>query len=228
LNKQSVSKTQSPKAERARAAILAVAENHFSRLGFAATRLEDIAEELGLTRAALFYYFKDKQTLYDVMIADSFSTLTNRLVELINSTDHTISERLEMAIGAWVDAVVSRPNLARLVMRFVADGIDRPAQRIFVGNEQIPMKFFQLFEEGRKTGELKPLYDDPFHAASAILGNTVFYAAALSALLPNQFEPLDPAQIEIHRREALHSARRLLGITSVADTARKAKSRKKS
>ena len=228
MNELPVSKTQKPKAERAKAAILSVAENHFSRLGFAATRLEDIAEELGLTRAALFYYFKDKQTLYNAMIADSFSSLANKLVELIESTDHTISERLEMAIGAWVDAVVSRPNLARLVMRFVADGIEQPAQRIFVNNEQIPMKFFQLFEEGRKTGELKPLYEDPFHVASAILGNTVFYAAALSALLPNQFEPLDPAQVEIHRSEALHAARRLLGISSVPETAKKAKAKKRS
>lgn len=227
MNALSARKTQKPKAERTKAAILAVAENHFSRLGFAATRLEDIAEELDLTRAALFYYFKDKQTLYDAMIADSFSGLADKLEAAIEATDHTVSERLELAIGAWVDSVVSRPNLARLVMRFVADGIEQPAQRIFVKNQSIPMRFFQLFEDGRKSGELKPLYDDPFHAASAILGNTVFYAAALSALLPNQFEPLDPAQVAIHRQEALHSARRLLGISSAASTPTKTKAKSK-
>lgn len=200
------------KAERTKAAILTAAENHFSSLGFAATRLEDIAEELGITRAALFYYFKDKQMLYDAMIADAFGGLTDQLEAIIESSTGTASERIELAVGAWVDSVVARPNLARLIMRFVADGVDKPAQRVFVGNEQIPVKYFQLFEQGRKTGELKPLHDDPFHAASAILGNTVFYVAALSALLPNQFEPLAPAQAAAHREEALHSARRLLGI----------------
>lgn len=212
MNTRATKKPSSSKAERTKAAILAAAESHFSRLGFAATRLEDIADELGMTRAALFYYFKDKQMLYDAMVADSFSTLANTLVQLIDAPNRSISERLELAVEAWVDAVVSRPNLARLVMRFVADGVDQPTLRIFMGNEQIPAKFFQLFQQGRKSGELKPLHDDPLHAASAILGTTVFYVSALAALLPNQFEPLDPVQVAVHRREALHSARRLLGI----------------
>lgn len=217
---RNVSKTNTSKAERSRAAILAAAENHFARLGFAATRLEDIADELGMTRAALFYYFRDKQALYDAMIADSFGTLASRLEEVLVSGSNTISERLELAVGAWVDAVVSHPNLARLIMRFIADGIDQPAQRIFIENEQTPAKFFGLFAEGRATGELKPLHDDPFHAASAIIGTTVFYVAALTALMPNNhFEPLDPEQVAIHRREALHSARRLLGISTGAKAA---------
>lgn len=209
---QATIKTGSAKAERTKAAILAAAGNHFSRLGFAATRLEDIAEELGMTRAALFYYFKDKQMLYDAMLADAFSPLTNTLLALLEDCEHSIAERLLMAVEAWVDSVVARPNLARLIMRIVADGLDQPALRIFMGNEQIPARFFQLFQEGRQRGELKPLHDDPLHAASAILGTTVFYVSALAALLPNQFEPLNPEQVAAHRSEALHSARHLLGI----------------
>lgn len=212
MNTHATTKTTLSKAERTKAAILAAAEHHFSRLGFAATRLEDIADELGMTRAALFYYFKDKQMLYDAMIADAFSSLTTTLLALIEDNERNIAERLEQAVGAWVDTMVSRPNLARLIMRFVADGIDQPAMRIFIGNEQIPAKFFQLFREGRLRGEIKPLHDDPLHAASAILGTTVFYVSALTALLPNHFEPLDPEQVAVHRHEAIASARRLLGI----------------
>lgn len=215
MSKRTAAKTISSntKAERTRAAILTAAENHFSRLGFAATRLEDIADELGLTRAALFYYFKDKQTLFDAMIADAFSSLTSRLNDLLEPGCGSITQRLELAASAWIDAVMTRPNLARLILRFIADGIEHPAQRIYSENEQIPQKFFELFEEGRRTGELKPLDDDPFHSASAIIGTTVFYAAALSSLVPNkQFEPLGPAQAAAHRRQALHLLRGLLGI----------------
>lgn len=213
-----------PKAERTRAAILAAAENHFSRLGYAATRLEDIADELGMTRAALFYYYKDKQMLYEAMIADAFGELTGKLETLLDS-DGSIAKRIESATAAWVDAVMARPSLARLIMRFVADGFEQPVQRIFVNNEELPMRYFQLFAEGRKSGELNPLHDDPFHAASAILGTTVFYAAAMSALVPDrQFHPLDPEQAAIHRREALHSARRLLGIKNAS---RSTKTKKK-
>jgi TetR/AcrR family transcriptional regulator len=212
MSKQSAAKANPlpSKAERSRAAILAAAENHFSRLGFAATRLEDIADELGLTRAALFYYFKDKQTLYDAMIADAFGGLASQLNELLAPGSNSISRRIELAAEAWVDAVVARPNLARLILRFIADGVDQPLQII---SHEIPQRFFELFEEGRKSGELKPLDPDPFHSASALIGTTVFYAAALSSLIPDkQFEPLDPTQAAAHRKQALHLLRTLLGI----------------
>jgi TetR/AcrR family transcriptional regulator len=111
---------------------------------------------------------------------------------------------------------VNRPTLARLILRFVADGIEHPAQRIFINNEDVPAKFWALFDEGRRTGKLNPLHDDPFHAASAVIGTTVFYVGALAALVPHgQFEPLAPEQIAAHKREVLHATRRLLGI---ADT----------
>lgn len=220
MSKISSSKTNTSKAERSKTAIIAVAENHFSRFGFAATRLEDIAEELGLTRAALFYYFRDKQMLYDAMVAESFGDLASKLGVLLESDDLSVSERLERAVVAWVDSVVARPNLARLIMRFVADGIDEPARRIFAQNNLVPMKFFGLFQEGRESGELQPLHEDPFHAASAIIGTTVFYVAAVTALVPgSHFEPLDPEQVAVHRQEALRSARRLLGIKDRGEAA---------
>ena len=215
MSKQSAAKanTSKSKSERSKAAILAAAEHHFSRLGFAATRLEDIADELGLTRAALFYYFSDKQTLYDAMIVDAFGSLATKLDDILASSSGTIAERIEMAAEAWVDTIVNRPTLARLILRFVADGIEHPAQRIFINNEDVPAKFWALFDEGRRTGELNPLHDDPFHAASAVIGTTVFYVGALAALVPHgQFEPLAPEQIAAHKREVLHATRRLLGI----------------
>ncbi|MEE2732067.1 MAG: TetR/AcrR family transcriptional regulator [Pseudomonadota bacterium] len=221
--KQASTRTRrtAPKAERTKASILSVAENYFSKLGFAATRLEDIADELGMTRAALFYHFKDKQMLYDAMVAEAFSALNERLEAILGSESKTVVERLELAIDAWVDSVVSRPNLARLILRFVADGTDQPTQKVFVSDQLVPAKYFQLFHEGRENGELSPLHDDPIHVASTILGTTVFYVAALSALLPNQFEPLEPEQVEVHRQETLYSARRLLGIQTKTRRKRK-------
>jgi TetR/AcrR family transcriptional regulator len=171
---------------------------------------------VGLTRAALFYHFRDKQTLYDAMIVDAFGSFATKLDSILTSSGGSIAERIQMAVEVWVDTIVNRPTLARLILRFVADGIAQPWQRIFLDNEQIPAKFFSLFEEGRRTGELNPLHDDPFHVSSAAIGTTVFYVGALAALVPHgQFEPLAPEQITAHKREVLQTTRRLLGI---ADT----------
>ncbi|WP_372747352.1 TetR/AcrR family transcriptional regulator [Litorivivens sp.] len=217
MSTAAIKKPRQTKAEKTRAAILAAAENHFARLGFAATRLEDIADELELTRAALFYYFKEKQMLYDAMIADSFGKLANELMAVLDSEDKTIPQRIELAAIAYVNAITERPNLARLIMRFIADGIEQPTQRIFSEDQQLPLKFLALYEEGIKSGVLKPQNNDPFHTASALIGTSVFYVSALSALLPQeQFQPLDPAQAKAHREEVLITLRRQLGIEQKA------------
>jgi TetR/AcrR family acrAB operon transcriptional repressor len=51
-------------AEQTRRALLSAALKVFSRQGYAATRLEDIAEEAGVTRGAIYWHFKSKADLY--------------------------------------------------------------------------------------------------------------------------------------------------------------------
>lgn len=200
------------KAERTRAAILAAAQDLFARQGFAATRLDEVASAAGLTRAGLFYYYPDKQALFDAMLRDAFGEFAEQLDTVLESHLGGIAERMERAVEAWIDAIVARPNLARLILRLVADG-SHLANGIFSDNNRLPLKFWGLFEQGRRTGELKPVDDDPFQTASAVIGTTVFYVAALAALVPHgPFEPLDPQRIASHKRETLRATRHLLGI----------------
>src|SRR5207344_2575499 len=123
---------------------------------------------VGLKRAALFYYFDDKQRLYDAVIANAFGSLAARLEEAF-SAPSTISARVERAVEVWVETIVARPTLARLILRHAAEAEEHAAQGIFPGAEQLLRTGWALFEQGRASGELQPVHDDPFHAASAVL-----------------------------------------------------------
>jgi TetR/AcrR family transcriptional regulator len=208
------------KAERTRAAVLAAAEHRFARLGYEATRLEDVAEAVGVKRAALFYHFRDKQELYDAVIEDAFGALVACLDEAF-SVPRPIAERIERAVEAWVDAIVARPALARLMLRHAAGADENAAQPLFPAVERLLRTAWSLFEEGRASGELQPIHDDPFHTASALIGATVFYVSAFGALLPpGDFDPLAPEQVAAHKRDALRTVRRLLGIGTPRRTVR--------
>jgi TetR/AcrR family transcriptional regulator len=211
---------RAPKAERTRAAILEAAEREFARRGYAATRLEDVADAVGVRRAALFYHFRDKQALYDAVIEDAFRELVAR-VEAALSAGGPIAPRIEAAVEAWVDAIQARPALARLILRHAADAEERPANPLFPAAERLLRMAWALFEDGRRSGELQPLHDDPFHVASALMGATVFYVSALAPLLPlGDFDPLAPEQFAAHKRDALRTARRLLGMGAPRRTRR--------
>jgi TetR/AcrR family transcriptional regulator len=200
------------KAQRTRAAILAAAERQFARRGYAATRLEDVAEAVGVKRAALFYHFRDKQALYDAVIEDAFGALVARL-DAAFSAPSPIAARIERAVEAWVDAIVERPTLARMILRHAAEVEEHPAQTFLPTADRFLREAWSLFEQGRASGELEPLHDDPFHTASAVLGATVFYVSALASLLPpGDFDPLAREQVATHKRDAIRTVRRLLGI----------------
>jgi TetR/AcrR family transcriptional regulator len=207
----------SARAERTRTAILAAAEELFASRGFASTRLEDVGDAVQMTRAALFYYFKDKQSLFDAVLEYSFGPLARQLEQALARDDVSIARRIEHGLIAWVDAIMGRPALARLILRLVADGTEALKHGVLSDNNQIAARFWSLYEQGRDSGELKPLHDDPFHTASAVIGSTVFYVAALSFLLPQGgFQPLDPQQAAAHKEEALLTMRHLLGIRESA------------
>jgi TetR/AcrR family transcriptional regulator len=215
VNQSASAQPSGAKAERTRSTILNAAEELFATHGYAATRLEDVADTVGLTRAALFYYFRDKQALYDAMLKNAFGAFTGHLNGVLTAAKGSIAERLELGVEIWVDAIVARPSLARLILRYVADAKEQPPQDLLSTNNQMLLNFWSLFQQGKKSGELRPVHDDPFHAASAIIGTTVFYVAGLAALIPGgKFEPLDPKQIAAHKREALFMVRHLLGIRS--------------
>lgn len=209
---------QNRKRERTRARILAAAERLFASQGFAATRLEDVAEAVGVKRAAIFYHFRDKQSLYDAVMDDAFGDLLGRVAEQLGS-DGPVVQRLEACLDAWVDAVGARPSLARFLLREAA-GADPEAMRApgTIGEEFI-RQTLELFARGKREGVLHPSRPDPFHVMSAVVGSTVFYVTALRSLLPSvRFDPLEPAELAAHKREVFHMARQLLGYRAPPDS----------
>ncbi len=202
---------QRPRAERTRTALLEAAEAIFAEKGFAATRLEDVAERVGIRRASIVYYFKDKKELYHAVLASVFGGLLAKIAEALSRPD-PLPARIEAGVCAWVDYVGARPSIARLILREVADAT--PGHRPAVLEHTRP--FFdlirqQVFErDGGAIARLSPI--DPVHLASTIAGATVFFVAAMPALVPDlALDPVSPAHLAAHREEVLGIVRRLLG-----------------
>jgi TetR/AcrR family transcriptional regulator len=197
-----------PKAERTRAAILAAAERLFAERGFEATRLEDVAAAVGIRRASIVYHFRDKPELYDAVLADVLGALRAQLARALLGEGAFVA-RIERAVSAWIDAVVTRPALARLLLREVAGG--SPAHRSRLAPHLSP--FFALVERALAAPDAAyPRDVDPVAVASQVAGGTVFFVAAMPTLLSAAaFDPFATERIEALRREMLGAVRRLLG-----------------
>jgi len=194
---------------RTRAEIVAAAERHFAQSGFEAARLEDIAAEVGIRRAAIFYHFGDKQELYAAVLDEVFGDWTAAL-----PTGGGPAERLEAALIGWIDYVALRPSVARLILREAASAQPGAVSQ-FVRSGSAPVAWFRaVIEEGVAAGELEPVIE-PQRFMSLMGAVTVFHFAAMPWLsLDGALDPWGRTELEKHKREILLVARTMLGIES--------------
>lgn len=193
---------------------MAAAERHFAERGFEATRLEDIATEVGIRRAAIFYHFRDKPELYKAVLDQVFGDWTAALPAVGSAV-----ARLEASLIGWIDYVTQRPTVARLILREAANA--RPGVvSEFVRSGSAPVEWFRMvIEEGVASGELKPIIE-PHRFMSLMGGVTVFHFAAMPWLtIGATRDPRSEGEIEKHKREILLVARTMLGIEALRPAA---------
>ncbi len=196
-------------AEETKELILAAAETEFAFRGFASARLEDMAERVGITRAAIIYHFGDKQALYGAVLEAAFSSLAEGMSREIGpDTPH--AERVEKMIDAWIEVSGRRPTIARLFMREVADSLGdfRPeVNEIF---NPIFGAVQEAIEAGQRDGVFRAA--DPKLLITILAGATTWYATnpPLFGGHGDDFER-NAEEFAAYRRELIGVTRFLLG-----------------
>jgi TetR/AcrR family transcriptional regulator, cholesterol catabolism regulator len=164
--------------------ILSTAKILFIQQGYHGLSMRQIAEALGVSKAALYYYFRDKEELL-LAILDSFldemeTALTGIRME---------QEGARQKIYALVMLILSQPADQRAVIRLSSQEMAQlslPARQAF--DQAYHRKFLdpirQILQEGVQSGDLRPV--DPTVATWALLGMMYpyFYPAHSSDLLP--------------------------------------------
>ena len=146
--------------------------------------MRQIAEALGVSKAALYYHFRDKEELL-LAILDSF------LDEMESALQQIRQEQVgaRRQIHALVELIFSQPADQRAVIRLSSQEMAQlslPARQAF--DWAYHRKFLDpiqlILQEGIQSGELRPV--DPTVATWALLGMMYpyFYPAHSSDLLP--------------------------------------------
>lgn len=195
-----------PKAERTRATILEAAELIFAEKGYAAARLQDVAARVGLRRASLVYYYRDKRALYEAVLAAVLGDLLERYRAVLHD-DVPLGARLEGLVRAWVSFIGARPSLARLLLWEVAEASAGSLAARFI--EPVIATLAATIIEGQRQGVFRPI--EPTHVISALTGATIFFVTATPALAPESpSSGLRRDQLNDFGDEILGFARRLL------------------
>ena len=152
--------------------IRVAARKVFMSKGMAGARMQDIADEAGINKALLHYYFRDKDKLFEVVFLEEAQKFFPKINGIFNS-DAPLFEKIGNFVNEYIDEMQENPYLPWFVMNEINRNPDQFMYKIW-GKENIPKpgKFLEQIEKEIKKGAIKRI--NPVHLLMNLLSMTIF------------------------------------------------------
>jgi len=140
--------------------IIGAAMKVFTRKGFAAARTEDIAREAGINRTLLHYYFRDKQTIFNLIFEKRFKEFFMGLFIIFDSDEISLFEKIRRMVEHEIETFLKHPDLARFVITEIAQQPERlleQGQKLGVNPRQFIASFEAVVQREVKAGSIRSI-----------------------------------------------------------------------
>jgi TetR/AcrR family transcriptional regulator len=201
-------RSQETRRDESCAKILAAAEQVFARDGLAGARTDAIAAAAGVNKALLYYYFKDKEKLYEAVLERHLREFNQQALAVLTAPGSPRALLLSY-VEQHFDFISQRHRHAALFQQFMTKN-SKPSQRLFrkyiVPRSEALQK---LLERGMREGELRKV--SPFHTAVSLAALIVFYFSAAPVMqLFGLADPYAAASLKQRKNEVLDFIRHAL------------------
>jgi AcrR family transcriptional regulator len=189
-----------------RQAILEAALGVFVAQGFAAAKLDEVAEQAGVAKGTIYLHFKDKQDLFEQVVRSAIAPVIERLEALAKMPDLPVDMVLNGLYELFRTEVLgtSRKDVLRLV---IAEGPRFPAIAAFYHREVVSRGLQLMGGVLRRAGEKGELATDDLAAYPQLVVAPLILAVVWDGLL-GAIEPIDVKELlDVYRRLLLRDPR---------------------
>ena len=148
--------------------ILSTAKSLFIQQGYHGLAMRQISDALGVSKAALYYHFKDKEELFLAILSVNMNEIESA-IDLIQAREVSCGEKITL----FVEYVLKQPTEQRAMIRLASQEMSQLSaisRKKFdkTYHDQFTGKLQAIFEAGVENGEFRPI--DPAIATWALLG----------------------------------------------------------
>ncbi|TNE72115.1 TetR/AcrR family transcriptional regulator [bacterium] len=144
----------------------------FHKKGFAATRTRDIAEEAGINLALLNYYFRSKEKLFQLIMAESLSAFIKSIATVFNDESTTLYEKIPVLVDKYIDMLTKNPTLPIFILGELQQNPDLMVEQFSIKQVIMQSVFMRQFQAAAEKGEIAPM--QPIHFVMNVMGFIVF------------------------------------------------------
>lgn len=192
--------------EVSRQAIFDAALEEFAHEGVSGARMDKIADAAGVNKALLYYYFKDKESLYGALLDHVFAGLLEATTAVLDAPG-TPRERFCAYVGAHFDYVAHTPIYPRLLQfELMRSGrVGSPHIKRLVTNYLTPIveRLAKLLQEGIDKGDFRKVDVRNFVTSTVAIITNYFLNAPITRILVPSGDPLSPERIADRRAAVL-------------------------
>jgi AcrR family transcriptional regulator len=152
--------------------ILEAARNVFMHKGMFGARMQDIADEAGINKALLHYYFKNKEKLFEEIFLEAASKLFSKVNDIVSS-DLPFFEKIEKFCDSYITVVLENPYLPLFVLNEINQDPEYFRKKLW-GKDKSPKakKFMEQIAEEVKKGTIREV--SPLHLFLNLISMTIF------------------------------------------------------
>ena len=150
--------------------ILEAAKVVFIKKGMEGARMQEIADEAGINKALLHYYFRSKDKLFTAVFKESFFKLFPNIVDLLKS-DITLFDKIRLFVENYIDIINANPLLPSFVIHELSRNPDTVVQMIKSSGVN-PIYFVNQVQEEIEKGSIEVV--QPLHLIVNMLAMCIF------------------------------------------------------
>ena len=109
--------------------IIASAEKLFYQKGKSGTSMQDIADDAGINRTLLNYYYRSKDQLFEAVFRRALGSFVPSLAAMLRS-DISFEEYVPVLIETVIDAMIENPQIPIFVLQELSSNPERMPQII--------------------------------------------------------------------------------------------------
>ncbi len=153
--------------------ILEAAKKVFVQRGFAGARMQEIADEAGINKALLHYYYRSKEKLFQKVFEDTVGGIMQQFNQVITAQG-SVLEKLDQIIATYIRNIRKNPHLPLFVLHELSQNRLEFLQYFknnAAGMPNIALLIQQLFEE-QEAGSIRTY--QPLHLFLNVISMCVF------------------------------------------------------
>src|SRR5690606_15001040 len=151
--------------------ILEAAKRVFHERGLAGARMQQIADEAGINKALLHYYFRNKEQLFKAVFTDAFAQVIPQINEIFDA-DQPLLDKIRNFAVRYTTLLMENHYLPGFIIQEINNNPNFAAEYLTPERRPNPQKLLSQIREEVEAGRIRPV--EPLQLVVNLLGLCLF------------------------------------------------------